>query len=53
MKKLLFLCVLFLCLASAACALGEDVTFHNYYGTVTVDKNAEYVDLCSVKIPNS
>ncbi|MBR4540476.1 MAG: leucine-rich repeat domain-containing protein [Clostridia bacterium] len=53
MKKLLFLCALLLCLLWAACALAENVTFRNYYGTVTVDKNAEYVDLGSVKVPNS
>ena len=53
MRKILFLYVLLLCLAFANCALGEDVTYHNFYGTVTVDRNAEYVDLGSVKVPNN
>ncbi len=52
MKKVLFLCALLLCLFSAACALGESVTFRTYYGSVTVDQNAEYVDLGGAKLPN-
>lgn len=53
MKKLLFLGALLLCLFFTAWALGEEVTFSNQFGTVTVDKNAEYVDLGDVKVPNS
>ena len=52
MKKVLFLCALLFCLLAASCALGEDVTFRTYYGSVTVDKYTEYVDLGSAKLPN-
>ncbi len=53
MKRILFMCALLACLLTAACALSEDVTFRNYYGTVTVDSSTEYVDLGHVKIPNN
>ena len=52
MKKAIFLCALLLCLFSAVRALCEDVTFRTYYGSVTVDKYAEHVDLGAAKLPN-
>ena len=52
MKKAILLCALLLCLFSAVRALCEDVTFRTYYGSVTVDKYAEYVDLGAAKLPN-
>ncbi len=55
MKKTLFLCVLLFCfcLLPIVSAMGEDITFRNYYGTLSVDKYTEYVDFGKIRIPSN
>lgn len=53
MKKLLPLLLLALCMVLPALAKGESVTYTNDFGSLTVEKDAEYIDLGSLRVPNT